>query len=197
MYWTEEFTNRTTMKDYQNNYESGASFLEYCEKLMGCDSIWSCPLYDFNPEEYGERYKYLYIIAKRIIFGEPDGVRANRRTRGKNGEEQKEWKRYMSQICLKEKKTLLKEIKSLAERYPDSFALSAGSCHVCSQCKRAKRGGCRYSDEIRFFIESLGCDVGETAGELLGIELQWMKQKLPEQYTLVTGLLTDHPGIER
>lgn len=184
------------MKEYLKNYMTGEGFLEYCEKSTGYDQIWSCPLYDFNPAAYGKKYKYLYIIGKRIIFEQAAGNGPKGKDRGKIKEEQKELERYMNEICLKEKDILAKKMKTLKKRYPDSFRLSAGSCHVCSRCKRPKRGGCRYSDEIRCFIESIGGDVGETTGEFLGIELQWMKEKLPESFTLITGLLTNDPGIE-
>jgi len=102
----------------------------------------------------------------------------------------------MNQVCLKEKDVLSKKIQALEKEYPGSIGLSAGSCHICHQCTRPKDGGCRYSDEIRNFIEFLGGDVGKTAGDLLAMQLKWMKEKLPECLTLVNGFLTDNPAVE-
>jgi hypothetical protein len=178
MYRIEEFKNRTPMKAYHKDYENGQGFLGYCEKKTGYDQIWSCPLYDFNPEGYRKKYKYLYIIGKRIIF------------------EQTADERYVNQVCLEEKENLTKKIKNLKKSHPDSLAVSAGSCHVCSWCRRAEGRGCRYSDDIRRFIEFIGGNAGETAGEVLAIEMKWMKQKLPESLTLINGLLTNDPRIE-
>jgi len=62
MYRTEKIKNRTTMKDYQRNYMNGEGFLEYCRRYTGNGQIWSCPLYDLNPADYGKKYKYFYII---------------------------------------------------------------------------------------------------------------------------------------
>jgi predicted metal-binding protein len=182
MYKTEEINDRTAMKDYLKNYVSGMSFLEYCEKCMGYRQIWSCPLYDFDPVEYGRKYKYFHIIGRRITF--------------ETAAEVKERGEYMSRVCLEEKDILLEKIQALESKYPGSVGLSAGSCDVCSRCRKSKGKGCRYPEEIRGFIESLGGHAGETAGELLGIELQWMREKPPESCTLISGLLTDHPKLE-
>lgn len=182
MYKTEEISERTIMKDYLNNYINGMSFLEYCEKSMGYGQIWSCPLYDFDPVEYGRKYKYFHIIGRRIIFDTAAGS--------------KETEEYMNRVCLKEKDILSEKLQALESRYPGSIGLSAGSCHVCSRRRKSRGKGCRYAEEIRRFIESLGGTVGETACELLGIELQWMKEEPPESFTLISGLLTDHPRLE-
>ncbi len=101
----------------------------------------------------------------------------------------------MSQVCLKEK-TFCQKNTGPGKKYPGSIGLAAGSCHMCRQCARPLAKGCRYSDEIRYFLESLGANVGETAGELLGIELQWMKEKIPGYYTVINGFLTDHAKVE-
>ena len=127
MYRTEEFKNRTTMKEYLKNYMTGEGFLEYCEKSTGYDQIWSCPLYDFNPAAYGKKYKYLYIIGRRIIFEQAAENVQKGKDKGKIKEEQKELERYINAICLKEKDILAKKVKTLKKRYPDSFRLPAGA----------------------------------------------------------------------
>ena len=185
MYRIEEFKNRIAMKGYMKSYINGESFLEYCEKCTGYDQIWSCPLYDFNPEEYRRNYKYLYVIGKRITFEQTAG----------SGEEQKERERYMSQVCLKEKDILSKKMQELLKSYPDSVVMSVGSCHVCSRCSQSISRGCRYSEEIRNFIESIGGTVGESVGDLLVIELKWMKKKLPGYFTLINGFLTNNSKV--
>jgi hypothetical protein len=166
------------MKAYHKDYVNGEGFLEYCEKNTGYDQIWSCPLYDFNPEGYREKYKYLYIIGKRITF------------------DQTADESYMNQVCLVEKEELTEKIKNLRKNHPNSLVVSAGSCHVCSWYRRTEGKGCRYSDDIRRFIEFFGGDARETAGEVLAIEMKWMKEKLPEYLTLVSGLLTNDPKLE-
>lgn len=184
MYRMEEFKNRTTMKECIENYKNAAGFLDYCEKNIGCGQVWSCPLYDFDPEDYREKYEYFYLIGKKIYFDQ-------------NGSDDvKTGKEYISRVCIREKDRLTDQVRALEKKYPGSIGLSAGSCHMCRQCARPLDNGCRYSDEIRYFLESLGADLGKTAGELLGVDFQLMKQKSPECYTLINVLLTDDPKIE-
>jgi hypothetical protein len=178
MYRIEEFKNRTPMKAYHNDYINGEGFLDYCEKNTGYDQIWSCPLYDFNPEGYRKKYKYLYIIGKRIIF------------------EHTADERYVNRVCREEKENLTKKIKNLKKSHPDSLEVSAGSCHVCSWCRHSEGKGCRYSDDLRRFKEFIGGSAGETEEELLAIEARWMKEKLPEYFTLIDGLLTNAPKVK-
>lgn len=184
MYRKETIKNKTTMQEYLDGYKKAAGFLDYCEKNMGCQQVWSCPLYDFNPEDYGVNYKYLYLIGSKITLDE-EGVSAC----SKSGD-------YFNQICLEEKYILSKKVMALEKKYPGSLGLVTGDCHMCSQCMRPSKTGCRYSDEIRYFLESIGMDAVKTAGEYLGIKLQMMKQKQPECVTLIQGLLTDEPKVE-
>ena len=184
MYRKETIKNKTTIEDYMENYKNAAGFLDYCEKCMGYKQVWSCPLCDFNPEEYGTSYKYFYIIGAKITFDEEGVAECNKSSE------------YINQICLEEKYILSKKVQALEKKYPGSLGLVTGDCYMCSQCTRPTKKGCRYSDEIRYFLESIGTNVGKTAGDYLGIKLQLMKQKQPEYFTLINGLLTDDPKVE-
>ena len=77
------------------------------------------------------------------------------------------------------------------KKYPGSISLSAGSCSRCKGgCTRPQGKPCRFPDEIRYSIESLGGNVGMTIEKLMGLELEWMEEgKLPSHFILVNGLL--------
>lgn len=184
MYRREEIKNKITVADYMENYKNMEGFLDYCEKCMGYRQVWSCPLYDFNPEGFGNNFKYFYLMGTKIILNEDSDA------------ESKKSSEYINQICLEEKYILTKKVQALEKKHPGSVGMITGNCHMCTQCSRPLGEGCRYSDEIRFFLESIGADVGKTAGEFLGIKLQLMKQKQPEYFTLLSGLLTDDPKVE-
>lgn len=187
MYRTEDFTEKLKMEDYNNNYVNSEGFLEYCQKHLGYDPVWSCPQYDFDPDEYGREFKYFHIIGTRIIF-EP--------TAGREEREKNEIGRSVKQACLKEKDILSEKLKTLERKYPGSLGMSAGSCHMCSQCIKPRRGGCRYPDEIRYLLEAMEGVPGRTAGELLGNELQLTDQAASKSFTVITALLTDHSEVE-
>ena len=195
MYQSEEFKNRVPMADYIRDYKKGEGFLGYCEKFVGLDQIWSCPLYDFNPSICEKKCRYFYFIGKKITFEEELGTIEKKKKVNRANREDKEQERYKSWVCMEEREDLAKKIQELEKRYPGSIGVSAGSCHVCSRCTKSS-GGCRYSDEIRYFIESLGVSTGRTTGDLLGIELLWRRQRLPGYFTLVSGLLTDEQSVE-
>lgn len=172
------------MEDYLENYKNAAGFLDYCEKCMGYKQIWACPLYDFIPDEHEKNFKYIYIIGTKLTFDE------NCNTVGEKLNE------YINQVCLEEKYILSKKVHAMEKKYPGSIGLTAGNCNMCSQCTRPSERGCKYSEEIRYFLDSIGADVRRTADDFLGIKLQLMKRKKTEQYTLVHGLLTDSSFVE-
>ena len=103
---------------------------------------------------------------------------------------------YLSQICLEEKYILSKKVQALEKKYPGSLGLMTGECYMCSQCTRPTKKGCRYSDDIRNFLESISASAGMNTGEYLGITLQLMKEKHPESFILINGLLTDDPKLK-
>jgi len=187
MYRAENFVNKITMKVFLENYVDVTGFLEYCKQCRCYGRVWSCPPYDFKPEEYWGRYKYIHIIGTKIIFDQAT-IDVER--------EKEEIENYIDQVFLKEKKILSERMQTLEKKYPGSIGLFAGSCHICTGCARPGGEACRYPDEMRYSIESLGGNVGKTARELLGIELIWMEEKLPEYITLVNGFLTDDPEAE-
>ena len=187
MYQTENFTGRIAMEDYNKDYVNSDGFLNYCRDRLGYERVWACPQYDFDPEDYWREYKYFHIIGTRVVFDlsgsheeiKSDGIRKS-----------------MKQACLKEKDFLWMKLKKLEKKYPGSLGLSAGSCHMCSQCTKPRRGGCRYPDEIRYLLEAMEGSLGRTAGEILGQELQWAYTKPWQPFTLITGLLSDHYNVE-
>ena len=83
----------------------------------------------------------------------------------------------------------------LETQYQGSLAFFAGSCFLCRKedCTRRSGKECIYPDKARSSLEAYGFDIAKTSSELLGIELVWSKGLvLPEYFTLVSGLFTDH-----
>ncbi len=187
MYRLEEFKNMTTTENYLKNYVDVKGFLTFC-KACGCyGQVWSCPPYDFDPQEYWKIYKYIYIIGTKMTF-EPDTADSEM------GKE--EAVQYMRREYHKVKDALSERMKELERRHPNGISLSAGNCNLCEKCTRPEGDACRRPDEIRYSIESLGGNVIKTAEELLGFGLVWSGGDLPEYMTLVNGFLTDDPNVE-
>ena len=173
MYTIEKSEKLIKVSDYLDRYVNVEEFLQYCKKCNNYEKLWSCPSYDFNPEDYWKEYDELIVVARKIIFGE--GVDQDR----------------SYEIMLEVKEDMSRELYELEKQYPDSISLSAGSCSLCKDgCTRAVGEPCRYPEMMRYSIESLGGDVGRTVSKLMGYELEWIEEgKLPSYFVLVGGLL--------
>jgi len=187
MYRLEEYKNMTTIENYLKNYVDVEDFLIFC-KACGCyGQVWSCPPYDFDPEEYWKKYRYIYIIGTKMTF-DPNAA--------DNEIGKEETMRYIKREYHKIKDTLSEKMRQLERKYPGGVSLSAGNCNICEICTRPTGEACRCPDELRYSIESLGGNVIKTAEELLGFGLIWSGGDLPEYLTLVNGFLTDDPNVE-
>lgn len=187
MYKIESHVVMTTTEDYIENYVDVPKFLSYCKKCDSYGKNWSCPEFNFDAEELWKKYKYVYIIGTKVIF-DKDAINSL--------ENMDVVKEQMQEALWKEKKVLMEKLWKLEEDYSGAISLSAGSCKLCKTCQRQIDKPCIHPDKMRYSIESIGGDVGKTLSKLLGIELQWAKDgKLPEYYTLVSGLLTNKGDI--
>ena len=59
MYTIEKHEAEISIKDYMEQYVNVAEFLECCKACPNYDKVWSCPSYDFNPEDYWKKYNTL------------------------------------------------------------------------------------------------------------------------------------------
>ena len=173
MYNIERSEKTIKVNEYIENYVNVEEFLEYCKECKNYESIWSCPSYNFNPEDYWRGYDEFLVVARKIIFGpEVDVPRS-------------------FEIMQEVKDDMSRELYELEKEYPGSISLSAGSCSMCKEgCTRTEGLSCRYPELMRYSIESLGGNVGKTVSKLMGYELEWVEEgKLPSYFVLVGGLL--------
>ena len=173
MYNIERSEKTIKVNEYIENYVNVEEFLEYCKECKNYESIWSCPSYNFNPEDYWRGYDEFLVVARKIIFGpEVDVPRS-------------------FEIMQEVKDDMSRELYELEKEYPGSISLSAGSCSMCKEgCTRTEGQPCRYPKLMRYSIESLGGNVGKTVSKLMGYELEWVEEgKLPSYFVLVGGLL--------
>ena len=102
--------------------------------------------------------------------------------------EKENWQTLVGEV----QDALTAELFGREEEVPGSQSLSAGSCRICGfdNCARKNGEPCRFPDQLRYSIESLGGNVGLTCTKLLGVPLQWMEEsKVPDYFVLVGGLL--------
>lgn len=174
MYTVERREKTIKVDDYLKNYVNVEEFLGYCKNCKNYEKVWSCPSYDFNPEEYWKEYDELLVVARKIIFDKEVDIPRS------------------YEIMLEVKQDMSRELYEMKKEYPGSVSLSAGSCNLCEKdgCTRLAGEPCRHPDLMRYSIESIGGDVGRTVSKLMGYELEWIEEgKVPSYYVLVGGLL--------
>ena len=174
MYTTEKYSSDISIDEYIDKYVNVAEFLEYCKACPNYGNVWSCPPYDFNPDDFWHRFSRLHLEAVKINF-DPDTTADE------------------SMIIMAEVKEQMSiELYEMEKKHEDSVSLSAGSCSLCREtgCTRVSGERCRHPELMRYSIESIGGNVGLTVSKLLGIQLEWLKEgQVPGYFVLVGGLL--------
>ncbi|MCI7813350.1 MAG: DUF2284 domain-containing protein [Lachnospiraceae bacterium] len=182
-YQVQDFTAEVSVEEYLRDCVNVAEFLECCKACPNYQMVWSCPPYDFNPEDYWRQYRRLFLFGRKIIFSEE---MTSKTYTPENLQE-------LTDTILKfEKQDMSTALFAMERQYKGSVSLCAGYCQRCSRghCTRSEGKPCLHSDQMRYSIESLGGNVGLTITRYLHQELLWMTEgKLPEYFILVSGLL--------
>lgn len=170
--------------EYIKEFRNVEHFLGFCRACNGFGKTWACP--PFEREIDLERWQYANIFGTKIVV---DPSIASRPM------SPEELKVATAKILLPIRRSLDKELLELEAKTPHSRALFAGSCKSCDDlpCTRPSGKPCAKPDQMRPSLEAMGFDVGRTTSELLGIELQWSSDTLPQYFTLVYALLTMEP----
>jgi len=186
MFKTETIIKSISAEDYILQYSDCDRFIGYCKECSNYGTVWVCPPYRFNALDRIKRYRYVHIIGTKVYIDEET------RHRPTNAEEQKEISYYIMENT---RKGLDGKLLDFEKQYPDSLAFFAGCCYLCRKedCTRRIGKECLFPEKARSSMEAYGLDISRTASELLGIEMIWSKDLvLPEYFTLVSGLFTNH-----
>lgn len=182
MYRTEIKLKRVPMDELKKDFYDREKFEKFCKECRNYGSTWSCPPYNFEVEDYLKGYKYIYLVGVKIIFDEKTLEEIN--TKEKINDYTTETLKYM-------KNKIMTELLRVEKRYGGSRSLSAGGCKICDDCSRKNNIQCQHPDMMRYSLESMGFDVGGISSGLLDYELRWATEtRLPEYFSLVTGLMT-------
>lgn len=148
-------------------------FLSCCRQCGNYGERWSCPPYDFQPEDWWRRFDHIVLEGRKLCFSQ-----AARDSRPLS---------WGIEALGREKDALLEEL--LARESGGSQVLAAGACSLCPVCARREGALCRQRDRMRYSIESLGGDVVSIARECFQTELLWSGDgRLPAYYFLVGGM---------
>ena len=180
MITTRRFEADIPVKEYLEKYVDIEGITGKCEACDKNAAFWCCPPFDFDVAEYWDKYNDLFLLAMRI---KPDP-----KYRGKKFEGE-ELEAILKETINKGKELLAGELY-VWERKMGGVALSSGACTRCDACTRPDGEPCRYADEMRYNLESLGADVNKTIEEIFGLEPLWVEDGvIPEYFVVVSGML--------
>lgn len=180
-YRAEDFSVTVSVADYIARFRDAERFEGCCRACPNYGCSWGCPPFDFDVEEYLNRYSRALLIATKIAPEQRDLPIAEAK-----------------RLIHPERQRLERRLLEMERRYGGRSFAYVGSCLYCPEgtCTRPEGNPCRHPELVRPSLEACGFDIGRTTSELFGIELKWGADgKMPEYLTLVCGFFHDGDGV--
>lgn len=180
-YSVEYRRNSIEMELFRQKYQDQEKYLAYCRECPNYNTVWSCPPLPIDVDAYLSKYAWVNVVGAKIILDRkviekadtPDKIKAMG------------W-----QIVCEVKHKVEAEMLKLELQLPGSIALSSGGCTLCRECTRKVGKACRQQDKMRYSMDAFGFDLSAITRDMLGIEIMWCKDRLPDYFTLIHGILT-------
>ena len=169
------------MADFRRRYQDRKKFIAYCRECPRYDTVWSCPPLGFDADEYLKRFSWMSVVGAKIVLDKKVIEAADTADKVKDTG----WK-----ILSKVKLELEDKMRHLEGQVPGSVALSSGGCNMCKECSRKEGKPCRMPEKMRHSLDAFGFDLSAITKDMLGIEILWCRDRLPEYFTLIHGLMT-------
>ncbi|MBO6293085.1 MAG: DUF2284 domain-containing protein [Selenomonas sp.] len=169
------------MADFRRRYQDRKKFIAYCRECPRYDTVWSCPPLGFDADEYLKRFSWVSVVGAKIVLDKKVIEAADTADKMKDTG----WK-----ILSKVKLELEDKMRQMEGQVPGSVALSSGGCNMCKECSRKEWKPCRMPEKMRHSLDAFGFDLSAITKDMLGIEILWCRDRLPEYFTLIHGLMT-------
>jgi len=169
------------MADFRRRYQDRAKFITYCRECPRYDTVWSCPPLGFDADEHLKRFSWVSVVGAKIVLSKKVIEAADTAEKVKDTG----WK-----IISKVKLELEDKMRQLEGQVPGSVALSSGGCNLCKECSRKEGKPCGMPEKMRHSLDAFGFDLSAITKDMLGIEILWCRDRLPDYFTLIHGLMT-------
>lgn len=159
---------------YVREFRDVPTFEACCKQCPNYGNRWGCPPFDHDTLQDLLPYEKVKIIGVKITPHDE--------------------KLPLSQAQSLMRPEIERVNKRLLEMEREKGGLAfgfVGDCPYCNgaPCARLHGEPCRHPQVVRPSLEAFGFDIGKTTRELLGIEIQWSRDKrMPKFLTLVCGL---------
>lgn len=171
----EDRTEILSLDDLIRSYRDENRFLPLCQACRNYGTCWSCPPYDFRPEDFLSDYTVAELMLEIVYF-----------------EDENMSDKESFAILADVKKELYPRLLDWEKTVPGSRVFCPGSCINCGDatCARISGRPCCHPDRMRYSLESFGFDVEAILRDIFGMKLLWAeKGKAPAYYALVSALL--------
>ena len=170
------------MKELEEKYADVEKFLACCKACPNYDTLWSCPPLTINRNEFLRQFKSVTFVGGKITL-DKDLIEKVR--------EPEEIKEVSWSILTPEMNAIQEKMIKLEKLVPGSISLNAGGCSLCNgDCTRKEGKPCRQPDRMRYSLDAFSFDITAITKEILGYEIIWCKDSLPEHYTLIHALMS-------
>lgn len=182
MYTTEVRVKAIPVEDWLKRYCFPGKFLGACRQCPDYNMLWSCPPYVPEAAGFLGKYRTAHIIGVKVVYDR------EQRARALLGPREAEMVREESYGVVK--KALLETLLQMEAACPGSTTVAAGRCEQCEKCTRPRGRICKRPERMRYSFSAFGFDLTAIAEELLGLELLWAGEGLPEYNAAIAAFLT-------
>lgn len=180
-YSVEYRRNRLPMADFRQKYQNREKYITYCRECPRYNTVWSCPPLDFDVDDYLERFAWVNVLCAKIVLSSHVIAAADTPEKIKN----MGW-----EILLAVKLDMEEKLRQMEKNLPGSISLSSGGCNLCNVCSRKDGIPCRQPEKMRYSLDAFGFDLTAITKDMFDIDILWCKNRLPNYFTLIHGLLT-------
>ena len=169
-----------SLDGFIEKYREKEKFLEYCKACPNYNNKWSCPELSFEVDDFLGSFNYIYIVGAKMTF-DRETIEA--------ADTMEKVKAVGWEILETVKGGLADKLLAMEKKSEGSVSLAAGGCTICSECTRPEGKPCRFPQKMRHSLDSFGVNLSRLTEDAFGISILWIKDKLPDYFTLVHALL--------
>lgn len=162
---------------YEHHYDL-ARFRKLCEECGNYNNVHTCPPYDLDDVNYLKDYSHILLIVYKIVFTKAEKEKYF-------GDEYIEFSR---ESILSAVYSLQNTLFKMEEMNPETLSLGMGGCKICDECSKPEGLPCVFPEKLRYAPEALGFNMMSILESYFDIEMKWAVDRLPEYYTVLSGL---------
>lgn len=181
MYTTQVKTANLPVSRWLADYCQPQRFKDACAACPDYGNVWSCPPGVPDAQQAFAPFRTVHIIGVQVLYS-PETIAA--------AQTPELTERLREESYGVVKKALLSTMLELERAFPGSWTVAAGRCEQCKRCTRRDGLPCRKRSRMRYSFSAFGFDLGKIAQELLGLELLWANQGLPDYNVAIAAFLT-------